>query len=305
MRFCFVITFICNIGILTVQVFSVLSAQEWSVHQSITYENGSLFLQNTENASAGTSFSQRVQALKRQLKHKFVVDYLIHATDESGNPLIDSSWLSSPEDFHWTYQAKLPPGVLEQFTLGVTYNIYQIRSIRSNTMYILVSDTGVGEGPGGFDLFEGNDSNWAHLDSFDFGGHGGRVKFRRLNGQDVITVDRPTWSSGFQAHFAIDEAIIAIDSGKFKTLFGTRSLELLSPPADSDELTLYTTRTISLKDLNGDGFLDIVEKERVVKAITVEHSSLYDVKVKSGGLVSKTERKYTWNQKTYSFDRTY
>ncbi|MBI1767563.1 MAG: hypothetical protein HYR67_04220 [Bacteroidetes bacterium] len=244
------------------------------------------------------------QNLREQLKYKFVLDFLLEYRTEDGKPLADTTEINDPEFISKREGKKLGKDILEQFELGGLFSLYKVKSTTGVQDYYLVVNSET-EDPTksalDFSLLGNDTKHWNFFDSFYFHGHGGGFQFDTLNRYNVIKVKRLNSGS---PHSSEDEAYLGIVNDKFRVLFSTRRLELFSPERRDP---IRTMRNIKFVDLNGDGFLDILEETKVEAVVKDELGKIKQYeeisRVKAKKMISKGVHKYYWNNSSYSFDR--
>ena len=263
------------------------------------------------------SFARSIQRLRSQLNYKFALDFLL-AEDNSELQCVRAT-ISNLRPGDSTYfemvHPNADPHLLEEFSLGdySRFALYRATSFSDNSQYALLTDyVGTGSSRSLF-LFKLVKNKWKLEDVFRFNSRfGGDFMFVALNHHQAIRVRQPDDATGY---YREDEAYLAIVDDKLKTLFGFERIEIVSPANEDD--AKWTIGTISLIDLNDDGFLDIVHTERIeIVHQTQEQWENFATKkmwlrldnsedffsVKPDSILSSVVRKYIWNGNSYSFD---
>lgn len=211
--------------------------------------------------------NQVVQKLRSQLTYKFAVDYLIeHSDTESIRAWAlysDSIKCVHPDD----------PGVLEEFKLPTDYKLYQYHSFDNKDTYYLLGEFI----PGfyGFYLFSTDSVPPVYCDKVELP-RDGRFEFGTLNGGSIIKYYYPTWGTGyFKKHFDIG----AIDNNRFHLLYETTLAAEAEPPWS--EFPERALTTIKYTDINGDGYLDIVEESVVDSLADLSQNAFQDNTIES------------------------
>ncbi|MGA2624331.1 MAG: hypothetical protein ABSF91_10795 [Bacteroidota bacterium] len=255
--------------------------------------------------------SAMVAKLRSKLKHKFILDFLIErkpevkyrfedrlmemAMDSSSFEIIDN-----PINLNVAHP-------LEAFSYYEDYVIYRVPSFNGREQYYLLV-LGMLH-PNELYLLADDTTRAILLDTLDVHTAGGSyMDFLTLNGKNVLKLSRIAPGVGF---YFEQEAIAGLIDRRFKILFSIKTLEATNWTMDDKDSTerdkfFRTMSSYKFVDLNGDGFLDIVEEttEDIILPDESENSMGDDYrKGKVVSNVSKSENQFLWNDITYTFDK--
>jgi hypothetical protein len=160
---------------------------------------------------------RQIQKLQRELKYKFVLDFLLNYKTEEGESLVDpANPYLDPDDIRRKTDTA-EKSALEQFVIDFDYSLREIKSFTGSERYYLLASS---ERHHLYRLWLlGDDtSHWIFGDTYEFPREIGRFDFDTLNGHNVIRTSKTNWSTG---HYAEDEAILGVIDNRFKPLFVT------------------------------------------------------------------------------------
>ncbi len=239
-----------------------------------------------------------IRQLREQLKFKFVLDFLIeyvYTKDSTGsryNPAL------LKDQRHVGIMNIFARRAIEEFQLGDVFCVYRVNDLAGKHKYFLVVD--LAPTPYKLYLLDNNTRRWKLLDSFEFGGNEADYEIENMGGYNIIKVQRRNFGSG---RYTEDQALLGIVDGKFKTLFGNRNIELITPENGD---AFRTLKKITMVDLNGDGYLDIVEEtiEEVISKDVLKNPNNDEIsQLKGKKLISRKKSKYYWNKMSYFFEK--
>lgn len=229
----------------------------------------------------------KIDEVRNKLKYKFALDFIRQQMDSSALISALAYDLIGIDNYK-------DPIILENFILQHLYQLYKCKSFDGKERYYLLSKCV----PGfvGFYLF--NDSiKPTYLDKYELDREG-RFYFDTLNRGNIFHIEEQTTGSGIYGHHLF---LVTIKNRKFVEQFHCY-LACLSSWTDT------TTRTISsihYKDINDDGYLDIILKTKVDildsdKDINVfnkgELEKAIPIRCKS-----KTVERFIWDEVTLTF----
>ncbi len=242
-----------------------------------------------------------VDRLRSQLKHKFILEFVLKQKPEReyDSEELLRDWSKDSNNFE-VIDPPLGKGALETFRYYHMYQLYRVLSFNGNEQYYALVYEDIG--PQEIFLLSDDTTHPMLEDTFSIHGPGGTgLSFERLNNGNILRAFRSAPGVGYMLE---QNALVGIIDGKFTILFKTNTLEVRDLSDDSNDTTaLRTTSTYQFANLNSDSLSDIIEQISEDVILMDEMQSFTNFQTaKVIRHVSKRERRYLWNNKTYSFD---
>lgn len=258
--------------------------------------------------SANPVVRNAIQKLENQMKYGFALRFLIGRQSVPGLELLqanDTVRIRTEANF-------LARDLLERFRIGdYCYDLWKIRSMNAKREYILLADSTI-TGTGVLYLFLRKHAKWHFCDSLELSSTSeGLYEITQLNGHGVLKVKRAVDMTGL---YEEEEGYVGISKDRFVDIFRFIRLEIYQAEGAKD--SKWRVGEISLVDLNHDGFMDIVEKEKteIMDMTTAawdtfassrlwlrtEHSS-YFFNMSAKKIITQRRFSYFWNPKNSTF----